>query len=98
MGELHLESWCVALLREFNVEGQIGAPQFYREPSWQRQRRRQICQTGTRWQGPIRHVVIEMELVEPGTGFGFVNKIVGGYLPKDTWTGENGMKEPASPA
>jgi len=95
MGELHLEILVDRMLREFKVEANIGAPQVsYRETirSSSKGEGKFARQTGGK--GQYGHVVIEMEPGEPGSGFEFVNKIVGGVVPKEyIGPAENGMKE-----
>ncbi len=84
MGELHLEIIVDRLLREFKVEANVGKPQVaYRETmrSKVKQEGKFIRQSGGR--GQYGHVVIELEPQEPGKGFEFVNKIVGGVIPKE---------------
>lgn len=95
MGELHLEILVDRMLREFNVEATVGTPQVaYREtirkPSdaegkW-------IKQSGGK--GQYGHAVIQIEPSEPGSGFEFVSKIVGGVIPKEYIPAiEQGIKE-----
>ncbi len=95
MGELHLEILVDRMLREFKVEANIGAPQVsYRETirSSSRGEGKYARQTGGK--GQYGHVVIEMEPGEAGSGFEFVNKIVGGVVPKEyIGPASNGMKE-----
>ncbi len=95
MGELHLEILVDRMLREFKVEANIGAPQVsYRETirSSSKGEGKYARQTGGK--GQYGHVVIEMEPGEAGTGFEFVNKIVGGAVPKEyIGPASNGMKE-----
>ncbi len=84
MGELHLEIIVDRLLREFKVEANVGRPQVaYRESIRKKvsQEGRFIRQTGGR--GQFGHVVIEVEPNEAGKGFEFLNKIVGGIIPKE---------------
>lgn len=84
MGELHLEIIVDRLLREFKVEANVGKPQVaYRETFKNKikQEGKFIRQSGGK--GQYGHVVIEMEPTEPGTGYEFVNKIVGGVIPKE---------------
>jgi elongation factor G len=84
MGELHLEIIVDRLLREFKVEANVGKPQVaYRETMRNKvkQEGKFIRQSGGR--GQYGHVVIELEPQEPGKGFEFVNKIVGGVIPKE---------------
>jgi elongation factor G len=83
MGELHLEIIVDRLLREFRVEANVGKPQVaYRETLTApvSAEGRFIRQTGGR--GQYGHVKIQVEPL-PGGGFEFVNKIVGGTIPKE---------------
>ena len=95
MGELHLEILVDRMLREFKVEANIGAPQVsYRETirSSSKGEGKYARQTGGK--GQYGHVIIEMEPAESGAGFEFVNKIVGGAVPKEyIGPAESGMKE-----
>lgn len=95
MGELHLEILVDRMLREFKVEANVGAPQVaYRETIRKpvRAEGKFIRQSGGK--GQYGHVVIELEPTEPGTGFEFVSKIVGGSVPKEyIGPSEQGMKE-----
>ncbi|HEY9870074.1 MAG TPA: elongation factor G [Candidatus Obscuribacterales bacterium] len=84
MGELHLEIIVDRLLREFKVEANVGKPQVaYRETIKNpvKCEGKFIRQTGGR--GQYGHVVLELEPLPPGSGFEFVNKIVGGVIPKE---------------
>lgn len=84
MGELHLEIIVDRLVREFKVEANVGNPQVaYREAIKKKvnQEGKYIKQTGGR--GQYGHVWLEIEPLEPGKGFEFVNKIVGGTIPKE---------------
>lgn len=84
MGELHLEIIVDRLLREFKVEANVGKPQVaYRETFKQsvKQEGKFIRQSGGR--GQYGHVVIELEPLPAGSGYEFVNKIVGGVIPKE---------------
>ncbi|MGD8280875.1 MAG: elongation factor G [Gemmatimonadota bacterium] len=85
MGELHLEIIVDRLKREFGVEANIGRPQVaYRETIRSRAEKVEakfVRQTGGR--GQYGHVVINIEPGEPGSGFIFENKIVGGVIPKE---------------
>jgi elongation factor G len=84
MGELHLEIIVDRLLREFKVEANVGRPQVaYRETITRpaKQEGRYIRQTGGR--GQYGHVWITVEPGEKGKGFEFVNKIVGGSIPRE---------------
>ncbi|NDJ23034.1 elongation factor G [Nostoc sp. B(2019)] len=96
MGELHLEILVDRMLREFKVEANVGAPQVaYRETIRKRVSKVEgkfIRQSGGK--GQYGHVVIDLEPGEPGTGFEFVSKIVGGTVPKEyIGPAEQGMKE-----
>jgi elongation factor G len=95
MGELHLEILVDRMLREFKVEANIGAPQVsYRETIRSRAKGEGKFARQTGGKGQYGHVVIEMEPGEPGSGFEFVNKIVGGIVPKEyIGPAEAGMKE-----
>ena len=84
MGELHLEIIVDRLLREFKVEANVGKPQVaYRETCKKtvKQEGKFVRQSGGR--GQFGHVVIEIEPQPAGKGFEFVNKIVGGVIPKE---------------
>jgi elongation factor G len=96
MGELHLEILVDRMLREFKVEANVGAPQVaYRETIRKHVSRIEgkfIRQSGGK--GQYGHVVIDLEPGEPGSGFEFVSKIVGGAVPKEYIPPvEAGMKE-----
>ncbi len=95
MGELHLEILVDRMLREFKVEANVGAPQVaYRETIREKvtAEGKFIRQSGGK--GQYGHVVIQLEPGEPGTGFEFVSKIVGGTVPKEYISpSEQGMKE-----
>jgi elongation factor G len=84
MGELHLEIIVDRLLREFKVEAHVGKPQVaYRETITRKARAegRFIRQSGGR--GQYGHVVLEVEPRKPGEGFAFINKVIGGTVPKE---------------
>jgi elongation factor G len=85
MGELHLEIIVDRMKREFKVEANVGKPQVaYRETirkSVAKAEGKFVRQTGGR--GQYGHVVLKIEPAESGTGFEFVNEIVGGVVPKD---------------
>ena len=95
MGELHLEIIVDRLLREFKVEANVGQPEVaYRETirGKAEAESKYIKQTGGR--GQYGHVVLTVEPSEPGKGFEFVNKIVGGAIPKEYIPAvEKGVKE-----
>ncbi|MCQ2560028.1 MAG: elongation factor G, partial [Clostridia bacterium] len=84
MGELHLEIIVDRLLREFKVDANVGRPQVaYRETTKSKAKAegKFVRQSGGR--GQYGHVVLEIEPMEPGGGYEFVNKIVGGVIPKE---------------
>ncbi|XEC94626.1 elongation factor G [Paenibacillus tarimensis] len=84
MGELHLEIIVDRMLREFKVETNVGKPQVayretFRTPA--KVEGKFVRQSGGR--GQYGHVWIEFEPQEPGQGFAFENKIVGGVVPRE---------------
>jgi len=84
MGELHLEIIVDRLLREFKVEANVGKPQVaYRETITKtiKSEGRFVRQSGGR--GQYGHVWLTLEPQAPGKGFEFVNRIVGGKIPKE---------------
>ena len=84
MGELHLEIIVDRLLREFRVEATVGKPQVAYKECIRRTAKaeaRYVRQTGGH--GQYAHCVIELAPREPGSGYEFVNKIVGGVIPKE---------------
>jgi elongation factor G len=84
MGELHLEVIVDRLLREFKVSANVGKPQVaYRETIKKKVKEegKYIKQSGGR--GQYGHVYIELEPLEPGENIEFINKIVGGSIPKE---------------
>jgi elongation factor G len=84
MGELHLEIILDRLKREFKVDASIGKPQVaYKETITQKAEGegKYIRQTGGK--GQYGHVILEVEPLKRGEGFKFVNKIVGGAIPKE---------------
>ena len=85
MGELHLEVLVDRMMREFTVGANVGKPQVaYRETITQtveKVEERYIRQTGGR--GQYGHVVITLEPTGPGGGYEFVDKIVGGVIPRE---------------
>jgi elongation factor G len=95
MGELHLEIIVDRLLREFKVEANVGKPQVaYRETikGTVKQQGKFVRQSGGR--GQYGDVTIELEPLPPGSGFEFVNKIVGGVIPKEYIPGvEGGIRD-----
>jgi len=84
MGELHLEIIVDRLQREFKVEANVGKPQVaYRETIRKpaKAEGKFVRQSGGR--GQYGHVWLEIEPMEPGAGFEFVDKIVGGVVPRE---------------
>ncbi|HOQ00288.1 MAG TPA: elongation factor G [Acetivibrio clariflavus] len=84
MGELHLDIIVDRLMREFKVEANVGNPQVaYKETIRKtvKSEGKFVRQSGGR--GQYGHCWIEIEPKEPGTGYEFVNKIVGGVIPKE---------------
>jgi len=84
MGELHLEIIVDRMLREFKVEANVGKPEVAFRETIRRKAEAEskyIKQTGGR--GQYGHVVLTVEPSEAGKGLEFVNKIVGGAIPKE---------------
>jgi len=84
MGELHLEILVDRMLREFKVETNVGKPQVaYRETfrATAKVEGKFVRQSGGR--GQYGHVWVEFSPQEPGAGFAFENKIVGGVVPRE---------------
>jgi elongation factor G len=98
MGELHLEIIVDRLLREFRVEANVGSPQVaYKEgiTNVSESDTKYARQSGGR--GQYGHVKIRIEPNEPGAGYEFVNKIVGGAIPKEYIPAvDNGIQEAMS--
>jgi len=96
MGELHLEIIVDRMMREFKVEANVGRPQVaYRETIRKEAKNVEgkfVRQSGGR--GQYGHVVINLYPGEPGSGFVFEDKIVGGVVPRE-YIGptEQGIKE-----
>lgn len=84
MGELHLEIIVDRLLREFKVEATVGRPQVAYKECIRRSAKgegRYVRQTGGH--GQYGHCWIEIAPRTPGEGYEFINKIVGGVIPKE---------------
>jgi elongation factor G len=85
MGELHLDIIVDRLKREFSVDANVGKPQVaYRETIRKEAHKveaRFIRQTGGK--GQFGHVVLDLEPTGPGGGYEFINKIVGGKIPRE---------------
>jgi elongation factor G len=85
MGELHLDVLVDRMTREFSVAANVGKPQVaYRETITvpvEKVEERYVRQTGGR--GQYGHVVISLEPTGPGGGYEFVDRIVGGVIPRE---------------
>ncbi len=84
MGELHLEIIVDRLTREFGVSANVGKPQVAYKETIRKAAEgegRYIKQTGGK--GQYGHAVVELEPLPRGGGFEFVNKIVGGVIPRE---------------
>ena len=95
MGELHLDIIADRLKREFKVECQVGKPQVaYKETIRDKVKAEGLFKLQSGGRGQYGHAVINLEPLEPGSGFVFESKIVGGVVPKE-YVGpiENGIKE-----
>lgn len=97
MGELHLEIIVDRIIREFKVECRVGNPQVaYREALTRtvKAEGKYVRQTGGH--GQYGHCVVEFSPLEPGEGFVFENKTVGGCIPKEYIPAiEQGIREAA---
>ena len=95
MGELHLDIIVDRMMREFDVECNVGAPQVaYRETitTLVEHEHKFAKQSGGR--GQYGHVYLRIEPQEPGTGYEFVDEIKGGVIPKEYVPAVNkGVKE-----
>lgn len=84
MGELHLEIIVDRMKREFNVEANVGAPQVaYRETITKPTSVSYTHKKQTGGAGQFAKVDIDFEPQEPGAGFSFESKVVGGNVPKE---------------
>jgi len=84
MGELHLEIIIDRMLREFSVNANIGDPQVaYHEAITQTVEREAKFERQTGGRGQYGHVFLRLEPRKPGSGYEFVNDIVGGVVPKE---------------
>jgi elongation factor G len=84
MGELHLEILVDRMMREFNVQANVGKPQVAYRETIRKQAQAEgkyIRQTGG--SGQYGHVKIRLEPNDPGKGYEFVNEVVGGVIPKE---------------
>lgn len=95
MGELHIEIIVDRLIREFKVDANVGQPRVaYREAITKAAKvdKKYVKQTGGR--GQYAHCVLEVEPGESGSGFVFVNSIVGGVIPREYIPAvENGVRD-----
>lgn len=95
MGELHLDIIVDRLLREFKVNANVGRPQVAYKETLKKPVRCEgkfVRQSGGR--GQYGHCVLELEPQEPGKGYEFINKIVGGVVPKEYIAPiDNGIRE-----
>jgi len=84
MGELHLEIIVDRMMREYKVEANVGKPQVAYKETIRRKTQIEgkfVRQSGGK--GQYGHVWLELEPKAPGEGFEFVNKIVGGAIPRE---------------
>ncbi len=85
MGELHLDIIVDRMLREFRVQANVGRPRVsYRETITrpvERMNYKYVKQTGGH--GQYGHVVIDLDPLERGSGVKFVNKVIGGVIPRE---------------
>jgi len=84
MGELHLEIIVDRMMREYKVEANVGKPQVAYKETIRKKAQIEgkfIRQSGGK--GQYGHVWLELEPQAPGAGFEFVNKIVGGVIPRE---------------
>ena len=97
MGELHLEIIVSRLKDEFNVDCTVGKPQVAYKETIRKEveiEGKFVRQSGGR--GQYGHVWLKLQPLEPGEGFKFENKIVGGVIPKEYIKPvEEGIKEAA---
>lgn len=95
MGELHLDIIVDRLLREFKVNANVGRPQVAYKETIKKPVRAEgkfVRQSGGR--GQYGHCVLELEPQEAGAGYEFVNKIVGGVVPREYIPAvDNGIRE-----
>ncbi|BAU26123.1 translation elongation factor 2 (EF-2/EF-G) [Aneurinibacillus soli] len=95
MGELHLDIIVDRMRREFKVEANVGAPQVAYKESFRQGAKveaKYAKQSGGK--GQYGHVVVEFEPGEPGSGYVFENKVVGGAIPREYVPAvQNGIEE-----
>jgi len=84
MGELHLEILVDRMMREFNVDAEVGAPQVaYRETIRKAVNKEYKYAKQSGGRGQFGHVFLKIEPQEPGEGYEFVDQIKGGVIPKE---------------
>src|SRR5205807_8087477 len=95
VGELHLEIMVDRMKREFGVEVNQGAPQVaYRETITRKAIGREPYKRQTGGRGQYGDCELQVDPLEPGQGFEFVNKVVGGAIPREYIPAiESGIKE-----
>lgn len=95
MGELHLEIIVDRMMREYKVEAKVGKPQVsYRETITKTVTATGMYKRQTGGHGQYGHAVITLEPLEPGKGYEFVDKIVGGVIPREYIPSiDDGIKE-----
>ena len=97
MGELHLEIIVDRMMREFKVEAKVGKPQVAYREAISREAKgegRYVRQTGGH--GAYGHCVITLTPLEPGTGYQFEDKTIGGVVPKEFMSAiDKGIQEAA---
>ena len=84
MGELHLEILVDRMMREFNVDAEVGAPQVaYRETIRKAVNKEYKYAKQSGGRGQFGHVFLKIEPQEPGEGYEFIDQIKGGVIPKE---------------
>ena len=84
MGELHLEILVDRMMREFNVDAEVGAPQVaYRETIRKAVNKEYKYAKQSGGRGQFGHVYLKIEPQEPGEGYEFIDSIKGGVIPKE---------------
>jgi elongation factor G len=84
MGELHLDVLVDRMVREFKVAANVGRPQVsYRETIRRQAEGNGLFKRQTGGKGQYGHVVLTVEPADKGSGFEFVDKIVGGAIPRE---------------